>query len=85
MDRPKSVVGVIRGVLYTVDISCLLWAGSGIYAVCYLRAISYFSMSQCATWPARERKVCPVSDGRQSWMEGLSGLGWKTVSDGRIT
>ena len=32
-----------------------------------LRAISYFSMSQCATGPARERKVCPgrsVSDGR---------------------
>ena len=45
IDRPKSVVGVIRGVAQTVDVSCLLWAGSGIYGVCYLRAISYFSMS----------------------------------------
>ena len=66
MDRPKSVVGVIRGVAYTMDVSCLLWTGSGIYGVRYLRAIGYFSMSQCATRPARERKVCP----RRSRMEG---------------
>ena len=42
MDRPKAVVGVIRGVALTVNVSCLLWAGSGIYGVRYLRAISYF-------------------------------------------
>jgi len=61
MDRPKSVVEIIRGVASTVDVRCLLpvWAGSGIYRVRYLRAISFFSMSQCATGPARERKVCP--------------------------
>ena len=38
---------------------------SGIDGVRYLRAIGYFSMSQCATGPARERKVV------------LDGLGWK--------
>jgi len=37
----------------TVNVSCLLWAGSGISGVRYLRAIGYFSMSQCATGPAR--------------------------------
>ena len=63
MDRPKAIVGVIRGV--AVDVSCLLWAGSGIYRVRYLRAVGYFSMSQRATGPARERKVCP----RRSRME----------------
>jgi len=70
MDRPKAVVGVIRGVASTVDVSCPLWAGSGIYRVCYLKAIGsgYISMSQCATGPARERKVsiCP----RRSRREG---------------
>jgi len=66
MDRPKSVVGVIRGVAQTVDISCRLWAGSGIDGVRYLRAIGYFSMSQCTPGPAREMKVCP----RRSRMEG---------------
>jgi len=66
MDRPRAVVGVIRGVVSTVDINCHLWAGSGIDGVRYLRAIGYFSMSQCATGPARERKVCP----RRSRMEG---------------
>ena len=64
MDRPKAVMGVIRGVALTINVSCLLWAGSGIYGVRYLRPIGYFSMSQCATKLARERKVCP-------------GLGWK--------
>ena len=59
MDRPKSVVWVIRGVADTVNISCLLWAGSSIYGVRYLRAIGSFSMSQCATGPARESTVCP--------------------------
>jgi len=57
--RPKAVVGVISGVASTVNVSCLLWAGSGIYGICYLRAFGYFSVSQCATGPARERKVCP--------------------------
>jgi len=68
MDRPRAVVGVIRGVAKIVDVSCLFWAVSGIYGVRYLslRAICYFSMLQCATWPARESKVCP----RQSRMEG---------------
>jgi len=66
MDRPRAVVGVIRGVAETVDVSCLLWAGSDIHGVRYLRAIGYFSMSQCATGPARESKVCP----RRSRMEG---------------
>jgi len=66
MSRPKAVVGVIRGVAQTVDVSCLLWAGSGIDGVRYFRAIGYFSVSQCATGPARERKVCP----RRSRMEG---------------
>ena len=65
-DRPKALVGVIRGVALTVDFSCLLRAGSGIYGVRYLRAIGYFSMSQCATRPGRERKVCT----RRSRMEG---------------
>ena len=32
---------------------------SGIDGVRYLRAIGYFSISQCATGPPRERKVCP--------------------------
>ena len=59
MDRPKAVVGVIRGVASTVDVSCLLWAASGIYGVRYLRVICYFSMSQFATGPARESKICP--------------------------
>jgi len=49
----------------TTDVSCLLRVGSGIYGARYLRAIGCFSMSQCATGPARERKVCP----RRSWME----------------
>jgi len=31
----------------------------------YLRANGLFSISQCATGPARERTVCP----RRSWME----------------
>ena len=70
MDRPKAIVGVIRGV--AVDVSCLLWAGSGIYRVRYLRAVGYFSMSQRATGPARERKVCP----RRSRMEGSVSLGY---------
>ena len=35
------------------------------YGVRYLKTISYFSMSQCATGPARESKVV------------LHGLGWK--------
>ena len=43
----------------TIDIRCLLWAGSSINGIRYLRAIGCFSMSQCATGPARERKVCP--------------------------
>jgi len=46
MNGPKGVVGVIRGVVYTVDVRCLLWASSGIYGVGYLRAIGYFSMPQ---------------------------------------
>jgi len=29
------------------------------YGVRYLRAIGYFSMSQCATGLARESRVCP--------------------------
>jgi len=66
MDRPRDVVGVIRGVAYTVDVNCLLWADSGFDGVRYLRVIRYFSMYQCATRPARERTVCP----RQSQMVG---------------
>ena len=60
MDRPKSIVGVIRGVTKTVDVSCLLSASSGIYGpgVRYLRAVGYFSLSQCATGPAMESRVC---------------------------
>jgi len=44
MDRPKSVVVVIRGVAQTVDVSFFLWASSGIYrdGVRYLRAFCYF-------------------------------------------
>jgi len=61
MYRPEAVVGVIRGVTSTVDVSCLLWAGSCIYRVRFLRAISYFSILQCATRP-------------ESWSYGL---GWK--------
>jgi len=59
MNRPMAVVGGIRGVAEAVDVSCLLWAGSGIYGVRYLRAISYLAMSQCATGLARESSVCP--------------------------
>ena len=41
-----------------VHVSCLLWAGSGIYGVRYLRAIGYLSVSQCVTGPAKESRVC---------------------------
>jgi len=61
MDRPKFVVGVIRGAVTfdkTVDVSCLLCASSGIYGVHFLKAIGNLSMSQCATGPARESRVC---------------------------
>ena len=66
MDRPRTVLGGIRGVAQTVDISCHLWSVSGIDGVRYLREIGYFAMSQCATGPVRERKICP----RRSRMEG---------------
>ena len=46
MDRPRAEVRIIRGVAETVDVSCLLWAGSGFDGVRYLRAISYFLMSR---------------------------------------
>ena len=42
-----------------VDVSCLLWTGSGIYGVHYLRAVDYLSVSQCVTRPAKESRVCP--------------------------
>jgi len=58
ISRDATVVGVIRGVADIVDDNCLLWTGSGIHGVRYLMVISYFSMSQCATWLARESKVC---------------------------
>jgi len=45
----------------TVDVSCLLWASSGIYGVHHLGAIGgYFSMRLCATGPAREGSVGPI-------------------------
>jgi len=68
MDRPKSVVGVVRGVAETVDVSCLLWPVSGIHGICYLRAIAYFSM-YCAL-PGRLGRVEFV----------LDGLGWKKIN-----
>ena len=43
--RLKSVMGVMRGVAYTVVVSWLLEASSGIYIIHFLRAIGYFSMS----------------------------------------
>jgi len=45
MDRPRAVVGVIRGV--TVDVSCLLLAGSGIYGVRYGATSGQSAISRC--------------------------------------
>ena len=53
--QAQGCSGVHQG--SSVDVSCLLWASPGI---CYLRAIGYFSMSQCATGPASECSVGPV-------------------------
>ena len=55
MDRPKSVVRVIRGVAYTVHVSRLcVGSNSGMYGIRYLGVFDYVSVSQCATGPARE-------------------------------
>ena len=58
--QAQGCSGVHQG--SSVDVSCLLWASPGI---CYLRAIGYFSMSQCATGTAMESSVGP----RKSQME----------------
>jgi len=55
MDRPKSVVRVVRGVAWTVHVSCLSCASSGMYRIWYLRIFDYDSVSWCATGLARER------------------------------
>ena len=58
MDRPKSVVRVIKRVAQTVHVSrFFIRASSGMYGIRYLRVFEYVSVSWCATGPARESKV----------------------------
>jgi len=46
MDRPKSVVRVIRGVVYTVHVSHLfIGSSSGMDGICYFRVFDYVSVS----------------------------------------
>jgi len=60
LDRPKSVVRVIRGVAWTVHVRRLfVGSSSGMYGMCYLRVFNYVSVSQCTTGPARQSEVYP--------------------------
>jgi len=69
MDRPKSVVRVIRGVAYTVHVSRLfIGSSSDVYRIRYLRVFDYVSVSECATGPVRESEVYP----EQSQMEKIT-------------
>ena len=46
MDRPKSIVRVIRGVAQTVLVSRLfVGSSSGMYGIRYLRVFDYVSVS----------------------------------------
>ena len=62
MDRPKSVVRVIRGAAWTVHV---IGSSSGMYGIRYHSVFDYVSVSSCATGPARESEVYP----RQPQME----------------
>ena len=57
MDRPKSVLRVIRGVAQIIHVSR---SSCGMYGIRYLRVFDYVSVSSCATGPARESEVYPL-------------------------
>jgi len=60
MNRPKSVVRVIREVAHTVNLSRLfVCASSGMFKIHYLRVFDDISASKCATGPARKSEVYP--------------------------